>query len=91
MEQAGCGYFASKDELAELRSDVKDELAELRSDMNEGFASLREEIRLMREDMNRRFDEIDERFDRSEQNHLDHITSLHAIKLSAQHPKPPDG
>ena len=29
MEQAGCGYFASKDEVAELRRD-----------MNEGFAAI---------------------------------------------------
>lgn len=55
-----------------------------------GFYTLKQEVGDMRDDMNRRFNQVDARLDRMnvrleriEQNHLDHITQLHTTASSA--------
>ena len=77
MEQAGCGYFSSKSEVAELRRD-----------MQQGFEEMNRRLDSLEGQMNRRVDKVDARLQRIEQNHLEHITELHATKVARQ-PKPP--
>ena len=102
MEQAGCGYFASKDEVAELRRDMNEGFAAINSRfdrleerfdrLEERFDRLEERFDRLEERFDRleeRFDRLEERLDRIEQNHINHLMLLHATKVLAQQPKPP--